>query len=136
MWPVDVVIKKKHEMKYINENFRLIDVEEDQKHILAAIECKNIRSKKQSTYRNQMMRAYGELGDIRNVHCDKFPVHERRHSKNSEQFSCCFLHNWEYRKALHLRQKILVCKAVSSLKTCRTMDLTLIFYSSKQTSAY
>lgn len=67
IWKPDIVIIKKH------EGFpRLIDqISSD---VLAIIECKNVNSILPPTYRNQMMRAYAELGDLKNIKCMKFVI--------------------------------------------------------------
>ena len=59
-WTVDIVARR--------SNIRLETPE------IVLIECKDITSQLSSTYRNQLMRAYAELGDLRHIMCAKYVV--------------------------------------------------------------
>jgi hypothetical protein len=79
-WQSDIVLERlvRGELK-IREGFSLQDIEP--KGILVIIECKYVTK---NTYRGQMLMAYGQLGDLRNIKCPKFLVIPQKWSFKSE----------------------------------------------------
>jgi len=77
-WNPDIVLEKIFETPIkVDGKASAYLVSIDEK-FLAIIECKNIQSTQQPTYRNQMFRAYAELGDLKNIDCPKFVVIPKR----------------------------------------------------------
>jgi hypothetical protein len=55
------------------------------KGIRAIIECKDSESSRPAAFRNQMLRAYGQLGDLQNLKCPRFVV-VRKKIKSKSKF--------------------------------------------------
>src|SRR2546426_10257331 len=67
-WISDIVVERVEELetKMIN-GFPVTTI--NLKGVRAVIECKDTTTSKQAVFRNQMLKAYGQLGDLRNLKC-------------------------------------------------------------------
>jgi hypothetical protein len=79
-WNVDIVVARTSKAK---RN----DVSIATKDVLTMIECKDVRSRKASTYDTQLKRAYAELGDLQNVICPKFVIVSKKRKWQGKHFN-------------------------------------------------
>ena len=82
-WRPDIVVVKQTNVSIPTSQGMIGGMTQEELFIL---ECKEVDATYQ-TYRNQMMRAYAELGDLRNFSCPKFVIVPRKHRTTTRAFN-------------------------------------------------